>query len=105
MSKETLPGITTRAMRYSRAVRRWVAAGRPVRSEEDVQNIFEIHCKTCEQYDQKKEACVICGCRVRRRGLALLNKIRMATEGCPLGMWQADDKEEADSQQASDPAS
>ncbi len=104
MSNEPLPNLTTRAKRYSRAVRRWIAAGRPTRSEEEVRNIFETHCKPCARYNEKKQACTICGCRVRRQGLAVLNKIRMATECCPLGKWQACDKEASGSDQQSQPS-
>ena len=87
MTRKQLPNLATRAIRYSRAVRRWIAAGRPERSEEEVRRIHETYCEPCEQFDETRQACVICGCRVRRRGVTLLNKIRMATESCPLGKW------------------
>lgn len=72
------------ALRYSAAVKRWVAAGRPVRSDDRVREIFENYCKPCEHFDSERQTCRVCGCRVRRSGAALLNKLKMATERCPL---------------------
>ena len=73
--------------RYASAVSRWVAAGRPVRSEEEIQRIYDTCCRPCEHFDPQKGTCKICGCRVRRNGAALLNKIKMATEHCPIRQW------------------
>ncbi len=87
MGPHKMPSFTERAARYSRAVRRWIAAGRPVRPDAEVEQVFKTHCQPCGHYDAEKKACVICGCRVRRGGVALVNKIRMATEHCPIGEW------------------
>ena len=72
-----------RFMRYGNAVIRWIAAGRPVRSDDRVREIFERLCRPCERFDAKRQTCRLCGCRVRRSGSALANKIKMATERCP----------------------
>jgi len=85
--QESPPGLRARVSKYSWAAGRWIAAGRPVRDEEEVQQIFETLCRPCEHFDAQKEICNTCGCRVRRDGMALTNKIRMATERCPRGMW------------------
>ena len=77
-------------MRYGKAVAHWLAAGRPVRLPAQVQEILTTHCQTCLQFDTGK--CKLCGCRVNCGHSALLNKLRMATEACPLGKWIADEK-------------
>lgn len=97
--------------RYSRAVRRWIKAGRPVRSDEEVARIHREYCNSsppCEHYNPKKQQCGVCGCNVRADGedllskvtgalfgkvsQALCNKIKMATEGCPKGEWKQEEK-------------
>lgn len=72
---------------YTSAIKRWVAAGRPTRSEEDIKRIFEEHCNKCEMYDREKHACRNCGCSLSTTGNPLKNKLAMATEKCPLGRW------------------
>ena len=69
--------------RYSQALRRWIAAGRPVRSDHRVQAIFETCCQPCEHFDANRQVCKLCGCRVRPSGSALANKLKLATERCP----------------------
>jgi len=81
---ETL-NLFSRAYRYTRALSRWIKAGRPVRSEEEIKRIFEICCEPCEGYAEG--TCRHCGCRVNLMAAATLNKIAMATEECPLEKW------------------
>ena len=78
------PSIIERAKRYAIAGARWSAAGCPSRSDEEVEAILAI-CQTCKNYNGA--GCNLCGCRVNRRQAALLNKARMATEHCPVGLW------------------
>jgi len=78
------PRIATRIGNYTRAVSRWIAAGRPVRSDEQVRYIYETYCKPCEHFDERRNACLLCGCYLSPNGAALQNKLRMATEHCPL---------------------
>ena len=73
--------------RYTRALYRWIKAGRPVRSEEEIERIFETFCVPCEAYEVESSSCQHCGCRVNRLQAAALNKIAMATEECPLEKW------------------
>jgi hypothetical protein len=80
-------GILNLAFRYTRALSRWIRAGRPVRSEEEIKQIFEIFCLPCEAYEEPTSSCLYCGCRVNRTQAAMMNKIAMATEECPLGNW------------------
>jgi hypothetical protein len=75
------------AYRYTRALSRWIKAGRPVRSEAEIKRIFENFCEPCEDYDTKSSLCRHCGCRVNLVQAATLNKIAMATEECLLGKW------------------
>lgn len=78
------PGIVQQGWNYTKAVARWIAAGRPVRSNERVREIFETLCQRCEHFDAGHGSCRLCGCRVRRDGPAFTNKLRMATERCPM---------------------
>lgn len=71
---------------YGRALRRWTWAGFPMREQAEVERIEAEICRPCEMYDDGH--CGKCGCRVsKRRWFAVLNKIKMATESCPLGKW------------------
>lgn len=84
LGRHRLPPLPERVMTYGKAVTRWLAAGRPTRSDEEVREIFEVHCKPCEHFDERAESCALCGCRVAASGAPLRNKLRMATEHCPL---------------------
>ena len=72
---------------YAVALARWVAAGRPVRSKEDVARIHSRYCCPCAGYDTQREVCTVCGCKARPGGTAVRNKIKMGTEHCPLKKW------------------
>src|SRR5690606_7641923 len=41
-----LPGIIKRAGRYTKAVSKWIAAGRPTRSQDEIDALLAI-CQTC----------------------------------------------------------
>ena len=82
------PNIFNRTYRYTRALSRWIKAGRPVRDEASIQRIFETCCKPCEAYEEAISSCGHCGCRVNLLKAAPLNKIAMATEECPLEKWK-----------------
>lgn len=72
---------------YWKAVKRWVAAGRPTRTDSEVEKIHEEFCSKCNWYDSEAQRCKGCGCRVREKGAAILNKIKMKTEHCPRNFW------------------
>lgn len=72
---------------YFGAVRRWVANGKPSRSEEEIKELFEANCQGCERYDEKRHACKNCGCAVSTDASPLANKLAMASEHCPLGRF------------------
>lgn len=80
-------GILNRAYRYSRALARWIKAGRPVRGENEIKAIFMCLCRKCERFDPDEKRCCECGCSVAEDGSPMMNKIAMQTENCPLGKW------------------
>lgn len=70
------------------ARRRWIDAGKPERSDLRAMEILDI-CRVCEYYKSirpKLGRCLKCGCALNlSRGL---NKLRWATESCPVGKWE-----------------
>jgi hypothetical protein len=76
-----------RALRYTRALSRWIKAGRPARSEEEIKTIFNQHCDSCTERDHRFGRCNLCGCHVGLETAPILNKIAMKTEACPDGKW------------------
>jgi hypothetical protein len=87
MNTATQPGITQKVIRYTRALSRWIKAGRPVRKEPEIIDIFKNDCQPCMDYDQHTSSCNHCGCRVNESIIAPLNKIAMQTEHYPLEKW------------------
>lgn len=75
------------AKHYASALSKWAAKGFPRRSQKEVERIERECCIPCEKYVNGK--CGECHCKVNK-GPAVVNKIRMATEDCPLGKWNAD---------------
>ena len=86
---------------WMHALARWTRAEFPVRSQAEIERCLRI-CVRCpsDNYvpDNPKcttEACrmktsgrcKLCGCRVSKSRVAVINKIRMATEDCPKGHW------------------
>lgn len=81
------PGATELLDNYWKAVKRWIAAGRPARDNAEVARIHEEFCSSCDWYDPELKRCKGCGCSVRPKGITLLNKIKMKTEHCPRHFW------------------
>lgn len=81
------PGMPTQLSNYWTAVKRWIKAGRPKRSDKEVARIHSQFCSKCDWYDKEMQRCKGCGCKVKPQGAALLNKIKMATETCPRKFW------------------
>lgn len=69
---------------YTMALAKWTVAGWPTRDQAEVERIYRDCCNPCD--DNTNGRCKLCGCRVNL-GIALRNKIRMATEDCPVGKW------------------
>lgn len=85
----TEPGMVEKIGRYATSTQNWIAAGSPIRNDEEVEAALTI-CRGCEQFSANKDGetghCKLCGCEVNRMG-GMVNKIRRATEHCPLGKW------------------
>jgi hypothetical protein len=85
--QEVDPSLTRKAANYCKAINRWRAAGMPNRTDADTSRVYAI-CESNEcGFFNAKGSCRICGCKVSRSRHALFNKIRMATESCPKGIW------------------
>lgn len=82
----SMPGPVKRAARYSTAVARWIAAGRPTRSQDEIDALLAI-CHACDDFDAEARACRRCGCNINSQASGLKNKLAMATEKCPVGKW------------------
>lgn len=97
-----MPKLRTRARNYTRAVKEWQSAGRPVRSDDEVAAIFNQHCATCPLFVDNKCSHDSCGCNVMAsegvigglltrlqipQAAGLVNKLRAKTEVCPVGKW------------------
>ena len=84
------PPITIRVAAYACAVTKWIAAGRPTRSQERIDAILAANCEPCEHFSGT--ACKLCGCRINKSPEAWRNKLAMATEACPLDppKWEAE---------------
>lgn len=86
-TKEHQATFGEKVINYFGAVRRWVAMGRPTRTPEEIEQLFNEHCKGCDMYDKEKHACKSCGCNIAPVGTPLDNKLAMASEHCPLGRF------------------
>lgn len=80
------PSLLVRLRNYEAALARWLAAGRPVRSDAEVEGLLAI-CESNRCGAYREGTCLSCGCPVNRSGFAVRNKLRMATEQCPRGEW------------------
>lgn len=80
------PSVTAQLSSYAAAVSRWLAASRPVRTDAQVGELLAI-CQDNKCGKYRDGQCLACGCRVNSSGWALANKLRMATESCPKGLW------------------
>ena len=70
---------------------RWLAAGRPIRSPEEIDGIVMMYCEVCRHFVAKSRGCRLC-CRDSLRKLKLPARLRMKTEGCPAkpAKWRAE---------------
>lgn len=79
------PKLSTQLSNYWHAVKQWIIAGRPERTDAEVKQIHEDFCVKCDWYDSQR--CRGCGCAVKPEGMAIFNKIKMASEHCPKQLW------------------
>ena len=64
---------------------KWIAAGKPLRNEERIKELFQI-CKDCPSFIRStdiKGKCRECGCGLKEYG-SVLNKLAWSTTKCPL---------------------
>lgn len=84
---ENVPGIIQKAITYTAAMAKWMAAGKPVRDPFEVAKVYDTVCSVCPRFQTSVMpnigSCGLCGCRIARQGPAELNKLAMATEHCP----------------------
>jgi len=69
---------------YEKEHREWVEAGKPLRTNEEIEQIHNI-CSECPHFDKANERrgnCHWCGCQIRMRG-KYLNKAAWGTTECP----------------------
>lgn len=81
------PPLMEQLASYKDAIAKWSKAGKPVRSEEEIKRIHTDYCHNCDWYDPDQKRCRGCGCKVTTGGMAIFNKIKMATEHCPREYW------------------
>ncbi len=79
------PPLTTRLTNYAKALSRWTRAGRPIRTDIEVVKLREI-CQSCCWFDGVVCTHKKCGCSVVRSS-AWGDKLKWATESCPIGKW------------------
>lgn len=92
--------LVTRAVRWIGAATRWTLAGCPVRSDQEVEQIFREHCSPCPFFTGM--TCKHHGCSCQVRDVAgeassivgrlvstiFSNKLRWRTEKCPAEKWE-----------------
>ena len=83
-SYKNLPPIWVRGWNFATAMAKWVAAGRPMRTHDEIAERLAI-CHGCERL--KNDVCLSCGCQCIETEI-VMNKLTLATEKCPLGKWE-----------------
>jgi hypothetical protein len=88
------PGLIRLGLNLLTAIGKWTKAGKPVRSQQRVNELLAI-CKVCPYMSTAKGGatyCGKCGCPINDGMDAMKNKLAMATEACPLNppLWIAE---------------
>jgi hypothetical protein len=82
-------GLLKTAMAFVSAEAKWIAAGMPKRSPEQIEEIYQL-CQSCDKMEPSNtegySSCRLCGCTLAKFP-NVINKIEMATENCPLAKW------------------
>lgn len=81
--QKKLPSLAKRAKNYAAAQAKHTAAGRPLSSQQTIDERLSI-CVTCPEYNATERACSKCGCNINSSRNAWKNKLAMANERCPL---------------------
>jgi len=84
-----LPNIYILYGRFARACVNHIKNGAKLRSNNEIENIFNLHCKHCIPfYNASTGRCLKCGCNVNNKsGYSALNKIAWESEHCPINKW------------------
>lgn len=77
-----MPSLAKRVWNYGEAVARWMAAGSPTCTQEQIGERLAI-CRECPFFMEDSNHCSKCGCPLGSGKDALRNKLAMATEECP----------------------
>ena len=81
------PPIWIRGLNYSKAMARWVSAGFPMCTQEQIESRLAI-CQRCPLLANDICTHEKCGCNCNDLNHAL-NKLAISTESCPEGKWSA----------------
>jgi hypothetical protein len=73
-------GLLKKVKNLGSSLYSWNKEGRPLRSAEEIADIYDNVCAKCPFF--KKDHCGLCGCGIKRDG-TFLNKLAFATESCP----------------------
>ena len=77
------PNWMIRGWNFTQAMSRWVSAGRPMRTQAEIDERLAI-CQSCDQL--RGDQCSKCGCTCVQTN-QVINKLALSTEKCPLGKW------------------
>jgi hypothetical protein len=87
-----LPSILTQGKNAAIAYTKWALSGKPPRTPDQIEALFDF-CAQCpiQQFIKINDTtgrCATCGCWLRREGNGP-NKLKVPTEECPHGLWDA----------------
>jgi len=74
-----MPSLIKQAETYLAERKKWAEAGKPMRSQERIEELFNI-CKECEHF--RSYYCGICGCFINKG--TTFNKLAWSSTRCPL---------------------
>lgn len=63
-----------------------IYSGSPKSSREEINYRYQI-CINCDQFDNIKSQCNVCGCLIKNKKV-FLNKLAWADQECPIGKWK-----------------
>lgn len=63
-----------------------IGAGLPKSTQEEIDFRYSI-CLGCDQFNQVKSECYICGCNINQKRI-FMNKLAWADQECPLHKWK-----------------
>jgi hypothetical protein len=89
-----MPPLSERIKSYREELKKWEESGKPYRSKQEIERIFNTYCKECEFLTTQigQTVCDICGCFINKS--LTLNKIALGTTKCPKDKWDEELKQE-----------